>query len=230
MSKHTTGGATIVKSAAPASSNLVEGLADFHYTKTFWYNAPGGTPYMACIDSGFGNSALDDELPRRLYPGAEQLLLPRPWVIEGLADAVCTATYVAILRIFMKGTDGRFAELVRPFHIFKDISVPLLIGNDIMKPEKFDLLYSSNHLRIGACDGIPVQITVHAGHRFTRIPVRCAVAVIIPSGTSTIVGVKFGRVLEPNQDYQFTPIRTCSTISDAGAPHSGLRQNQRELL
>jgi len=59
----------------------------------------------------------------------------------------------------------------------------------IMKREKFDLLYSSNHLRIGACDGIPVQITVHAGHRFTRIPVRFAAAVIIPSGTSTIVGV-----------------------------------------
>jgi len=143
---------------------------------------------------------------------------------------VCTATHVAILTIFMKGTDGRFAELVRPFHVFKDLSVPLLIGNDIMKPEKFDLLYSSNRLRIGACDGIPVQITVHAGHRFTRIPVRCASAVIIPPGTSTVVGVRFGRALEPNQDYQFTPIQTRSAISGAGAPHSVLRHNQRELL
>ena len=130
----------------------------------------------------------------------------------------------------MKGTDVRFAELVRLFHVFKDLSVPQLIGNDIMKPEKFDLLYSSNRLRIGAFDGIPVQITVHAGHRFTRIPVRCAAAVIIPSGTLTIVGVKFGHALEPNQDYQFTPIQTCSAILGAGAPHSVLRHNQRELL
>ena len=136
MSKHTTGEATIVKSAAPASSNLVEGLADFHYAKTFWYTTPCGTPHMACIDSGFGNSGVDDELQRRLYPGAEQLLLPRPRVIEGLGGAVCTATHVAILRIFMKGTDGRFAELVKPFHIFKDLSVPLLIGNDIIKEKK----------------------------------------------------------------------------------------------
>jgi len=62
VSEHTTGKATIVKSAAPASSNLVEGLADFHYAKTFWYTTSGGTPHMACIDSGFGNSVVDDEL------------------------------------------------------------------------------------------------------------------------------------------------------------------------
>jgi len=230
VSEHTTGKATIVKSAAPVSSNLVEGLADFHYAKTFWYTTLGGTPHMACIDSGFGNSAVDDKLQRWLYPGAEQLLLPCPRVVGGLGGAVCTSTHVAILRIFMKGTDRRFAELVRPFHVFKDLSVPLLIGNDIMKPQKFDLLYSSNRLQIGACDGIPVQITVHAGHRFTRIRIHCAAVVIIPSCTSTIVGVKFGRALEPNQDYQFTRIQTHSAISGAGAPHSVLRHNQRELL
>ena len=230
VSEYTMGKATIVKSITPASSNLVEGLADFHYAKIFWYTTPGGTPHMTCIDSGFGNSVVDDGLQRRLYPGAEQLLLPCPRVIEGLGGAVCTATHMVILRIFMKGTDGRFAELVRPFHVFKDLSIPLLIGNDIMKPEKLNLLYSSNHLRIGVCDGIPVQITVYAGHRFTRIPVRCAAVVIIPSGTSTIVGVKFCRALEPNQDYQFTLIQTGSAISGAGAPHSVLRHNQKELL
>ena len=45
-----------------------------------------------------------------------------------------------------------------------------------------------------------------------------------------IVGVKFGRALEPNQDYQFTPIQTRSAIVGAGAPHSVLRHNQKELL
>jgi len=221
---------TIVKSAAQASLNPVEGLADFHYAKTFWYTSPGGTPHMACVDSGFGNSAVDDELQRRVYPKAERLPLPRPRVVEGLGGAECTTTHVAILRIFMRGTDGRFAELVRPFHIFKDLSVPLLIGNDIRKLEKFDPLYSSNRLRIGSCEGIPVQITVHAGHRFARIPVRCAAAIVIPSGTSTVVRIKLGRALEPNQDYQFTPIQTRSAISGAGAPYSVLRHNKRELL
>jgi len=230
MEKYTAAQAIVVKSTAPASSNPVEGLADFHYAKTFWYTSPGGSPHVACIDSGFGNSPVDDELQRQLYPDAECLPLLKPRMVEALGGAECTATHVVIMRIFMKGMDGRFTELVRPFHIFKDLSVPLLVGNDIMQPEKFDLLYSSNRLRIGACDGIPVRITVHTGHHFSRIPVRCAAPVTIPSGSSTIVYVKFGRTLKPNQDNQFTPIQTRSAISGAGAPHSVLPYNQKELL
>ena len=216
--------------AAPASSNIVEGLANFHYAKTFWYTSPNSSPHFACIDSGFGNSAVDDKLQCRLHPDAERLPLPKPRVVEGLGGAKCTATHVVVMRIFMKGMDGCFAELVRPFHVFKDLSVPLLVGNDIMKPEKFDLLYSSNRLRIGACDGISVQITVHDGHHFTRILVRCAAPVTIPSGTTTVVGVKFGRALEPNQDYQFTPIQTRSAISGAGAPFSATPQSERAAI
>jgi len=105
--------------------------------------------------------------------------------------------------MYLKGIDGRYAQIIRPFHIFKNLSVPLLIGNDIMKPEKFDLLYSSNRLRIGTCDGIYVQITIHSGPRFNRIPVRCTTATVIPAGTSAIVGVRFAQTLEKNQDYQF---------------------------
>ena len=78
MKKYTAEQAIIVKSAAPAVSNLVEGLADFHYAKTFSYTSPGGSPHIAFIDSGFGNSAVDDELQRRLYPDAERLPLPKP--------------------------------------------------------------------------------------------------------------------------------------------------------
>jgi len=70
------GNEVIVKSAAPGSQGLIEGLADFHYAKTFWYTAPGGTLHVACIDSGFGNSAVDEELQCRLYPDAQLLQLP----------------------------------------------------------------------------------------------------------------------------------------------------------
>jgi len=105
----------------------------------------------------------------------------------------------------MKGLDRWYAQLVRPYHVFKNLSVLLLIGNDIMKAEKFDLFYSTNWLHIGACEGVCVQITVYSGFKFSRIPVRCAKAIVIPAGSSAVVGVKFGRVLEPNQEYQFTP-------------------------
>lgn len=53
---------------------------------------------------------------------------------------------------------------------------------------------------------------------------------MIPSGSSSIVGVKFGRALEPNQDYQFTPVQARSALSGAGAPHAVLHHNQKGLL
>jgi len=113
-------------------------------------------------------------------------------VVEGLGGAKFTATHVVLLTIYMKGTDGRYAQLVRPFHLLKKLSVPLLIGNNIMKPEKFDLLYSTNQLRIGACDGVCVQITVYSGSKYSRIPVRCAEGIVIHASSSAVVGVKYG--------------------------------------
>jgi len=158
----------VVESKSVIPADPTDGLADFHYAQAFWYVTPGTNLHVSCIDSGFGNSAIDDELQARLYPDTPRLPLPHPRVVEGLGGPECTATYVVLLTIYMKGTDGRYAQLVRPFHVFKKLSVPLLIGNDIVKPEKFDLLYSTNRLRIGACDGVCVQITVYSVSRISR--------------------------------------------------------------
>jgi len=187
-----TASSVVVESKAVIPGDPTDGLADFHCAQAFWYVTPGTNPHVSCIDSGFGNSAIDDELQLCLYPDTPRLPLQHPRVVEGLGGAKFTATHVVLLTINMKGTDGRYAQLVRPFHVLKKLSVPLLIGNDIMKPEKFDLLYSTNRLRIGACDGVCVQITVYSGSKYSRIPVRCAEGIVIPASSSTVVGVKYG--------------------------------------
>jgi len=220
----------VVESKAVIPGDPTDGLADFHYAQAFWYITPGTNLYISCIDSGFGNSAIDDELQLRLYPDTYCLPLLHPRLVEGLGGAECTATHVVLLTIYMKGTDGRYTQLVRPFHVFKKLSVPLLIGNDVMKPEKFDLLYSTNRLRIGACDGVCVQIMVYSGSKYGRIPVRCAEGIVIPASSSAVVGVKFGRVLQRNQDYQFTPLHTRSALTGARATHAVVRHDQKGLL
>jgi len=220
----------VVESKAVIPSDPTEGLANFHCIQAFWYVEPASNPHVSCIDSGFGNSAIDDGLQLRLYPDVTRLPLPHPQVVKGLGGAEYTATHVVLLTFYMKGTDGQYAQIVRPFHVFKDLSVPLLIGNDIMKPEKFDLLYSTNRLCIGACNGVCVQITMFSGSKYSRIPVRCAEAVVIPAGSSVVVGVKLSRILEPNQDYQFTPLHTRSAVTGAGAPHAVIWHNQKGLL
>jgi len=220
----------VVESKSIIPSDPTDGLTDFHYTQAFWYVTPGTNPEVSCIDSGFGNSAIDDELQLRLYPDTPHLPLPHPRVVEGLGGAAYTATHIVLLTINMKGTDSRYAQLVRPFHVFKKHSVRLLIGNDIMKPEKFDLLYSSNRLGIGAYDGVCVQITVYSDSKYSWVPVRCAKGIVIAARSYAVVGVKFSWVLEWNQDYQFTPLHTCSAVTGAGAPYAVVRHDQKGLL
>jgi len=77
----------IVESKAVVAKDPTEGLADFDYAQVFWYVTPGSRPQMSCIDSGFGNSAIDDALQQRLYPDASRLPLPQPRVVEGLGGA-----------------------------------------------------------------------------------------------------------------------------------------------
>jgi len=107
----------VVESRAVVAKDPTEGLADFYYTQAFWYVTPGGSPHMSCIDSGFGNSTIDDALQQRLYPDASRLPLPQPRVVEGLGGAECTATHVVLIRMYLKGIDGRYAQIIRPFHI-----------------------------------------------------------------------------------------------------------------
>ena len=97
---------TVVESKATIPTNPTDGLADFHYAQAFWYVMPGTNPHISCIDSGFGNSAIDDELQLRLFPDTPRLPLPHPRVVEGLGGAECTATHVVLLTIYMKGTDN----------------------------------------------------------------------------------------------------------------------------
>ena len=72
--------------------------------------------------------------------------------------------------MYLKGIHGRYAQIVRPFHIFKNLSVPLQIGNDIMKPEKFDLLYSSNRLELELVMAFTSRLPYTQGHVTTEFP------------------------------------------------------------
>jgi len=71
---------------------------------------------------------------------------------------------------------------------------------------------------------------VYSGSKYSQIPVCCAEGIVIPASSSVVVGVKFGRVFERNQDYQFTQLPTRSALTGAGAPHAVVRHDQKGLL
>ena len=72
----------VVESKAIIPADPTDGLSDFHYAQAFWHVEPGNNPHVSCIDSGFGNSAIDEELQLRLYPEAPRIRLPHPRIVE----------------------------------------------------------------------------------------------------------------------------------------------------
>ena len=87
-----------------------------------------------------------------------------PLRINGISgNQHTTSEYVvATLRILGQDEYGPAEALItRELHIVDKLEANMLIGTDIMLPEKMDILLSRKILQIGTCNvDVPVQIRV----------------------------------------------------------------------
>jgi hypothetical protein len=129
--------------------------------------------------------------------------------------------------------DGRLAKLTRVYHIFPELGCDLLIGIDTIYLERIDMFFSSAvpQMRLSNCEGAAVRISVFAKDMVKKVPVRAAARTVVPPHSLTVVPIKMGRTLPPNQDYIFAPSKL-RTISAAGAgpPHGLFSHNQQAIL
>ena len=98
-----------------------------------------------------------------------------PLKINGIVGNQHTsAEYViATLRILGKDKDGPVeAVITRELHIVDHLDANILIGTDVMLPEKMDILLSNKTLRIGTCNvDVPVQLRIRASYQQHLFPV-----------------------------------------------------------
>jgi hypothetical protein len=224
---------TVIPSAQEADVGDVSSLASFHYARAdFQLTEAGEQTATACIDSGYGNSAVDEAFLQTV-PDPVYRTLDIPVVVRGIGGAKVKCTRVAIFATYWPTMDGRLARITRPYHIFPNLGCDLLIGIDTVYLERIDLSFSAAvpQMRIGTCDAASVRITVFKKELIKKIAVRAARRTVIPPNSTVTVEIKFGRSLPPNQDYLFTPskLRTI-TSTGAGPPHGLLSHDQRSLL
>jgi hypothetical protein len=225
----------VIESARSADSDLgnVNGLASFHYAKAeFQLTETTDQTATACIDSGYGNSTVDEGFLANVTEPTYRAL-EVPVIVKGIGGAKVTCTRVAIFSTYWPTIDGRLAKITRPYHIFPNLGCDLLVGIDTIYVERIDLFFSSAipQMRIGNCDAASVRITVFKKELFNKVPVRAAKRTIVPANSTAVVPIKIGRLLPPNQDYLFTPskLKTISTAG-AGAPHGLFTSEQRAVL
>ena len=82
------------------------------------------------------------------------------------------------------------AVITREFHIVDHLDANILIGTDVMLPEKMDILLSDKTLRIGTCNvDVPVQLRVRAGYQQHLFPVHAKATTSIPPRSAAIVPI-----------------------------------------
>ncbi len=111
---------------------------------------------MVCIDSGFGVSPIDEVIINQFLPDTPTRTMAAPIEVSGIgSDCHQTDRYV-ITPLYIPGKDNNGdvstdSTAPRELHIVKGLRAGMLIGNNIITPERIDLLASQQVAQIGSC-------------------------------------------------------------------------------
>jgi hypothetical protein len=224
----------VIESQRIAPLNPEARLSGYHFAKARFSLQPDAeTTYIACLDSGYGNSAVDRDYITRNIPNPEFHTLKNPKEVRGIGGGIAMCTQLLMLPVYWLTVNGALAKMIRPFHVFPDLGVDLLCGVDTLREEGIDMYYSSARpqMRIASCAGVSVAIEVCDGENVQKAPVHVAANVVIPANSTSVIPIRVSRLLPTNQDYLFTPSQLKSiSSSGAGAPHSVFSHDQKNVM
>lgn len=233
----------VLRSTALPLENLAEGLPSYTYAKLMIALTPSTVPHIEiCADTGYGNSGVArsviEAIPREHSPRI--IRLDKPYIVRGIGGGVESITEMADLNVYMYDrVNNRIGLITRPFYIFNNLSCNMLIGNDIMEPERMTINYEAcgDPKLTMSCFSkeIRVDITVRKAPKKTmrRIVVRAARAYMMAPGTALNCPIKITTALETGT-YQFKPSRTrtgLATMTETyTTPHAIISHDQKNLL
>ncbi|KAI4253183.1 MAG: hypothetical protein LQ352_003834 [Teloschistes flavicans] len=144
---------------------------------------PQGNYSIACLDTGSPLSLIDRARLRPL-PEARIIKLASPLHVRGLSDVAIETNSYVMISIFLRGinVDGTtaLAKLCsRGFYIIDGFRTGMLIGNDIIGPERISIDISAQKATIGSC-GVNVVVHPHVTGDFDPKKQRTATRILLP--------------------------------------------------
>lgn len=205
----------VIKSTSEPVSGAGLSFRNYNFTEiqvNFDTKAP---PVWVCLDSGCGMSCIDRKLLSDHVPYATVLTLPNPIQIRGLGSEVHHAGQYVVLPIYLPGTiDGSrvFGEVVKEFHIVDNLSCNILIGTDVIVPERIQIDIENRIAKISACKGMQCALRVTPrGQPLQQRSVSSAKDVVVKAHTSKRVPFKTKGPLPSDRDLRFEAHYTSST-------------------
>ena len=184
------------------------GLAfrNYHYAVTHISWEPASEKKESCADAGCTMTMAD----RTFVPKTTQIRKMATRIpIRGLGSKIHHSDEYAILTFYMEGVlpNGAraFAQITREIHIVDDLKAGMLIGADILTPERMVLDFATQSIRIGSCRDIVVPMDSRARSEPIKRAVRSASRLILPPRTTQQVTVTYAGGLPADRDLMFEP-------------------------
>jgi hypothetical protein len=178
---------------------------DYNYCEIKYLLDPEGEARTACLDTGSGMSMIDNSELQRRGTWTDRISLKNPLKIRGIGSAIHDSWETVVIPLYLPNeSNTKLASLTREFHVVNDLDCGLLIGTDIIEPEKMTIELHRRVVKIGSCNDMTCSLKVTPKNKISEHTVRSASTVTIQPGSSLAIPVRF-KTLKADQDYIFAP-------------------------
>ncbi len=202
----------IIDSDSGSAKDISTGQAfrKYRYTQVNIKLAATGKVIVVCIDSGCEVSLIDEAIMNQFLPDTPIRTMAAPIEVSGIgSDRHQTDRYV-IAPLYIPGKDNNGDDdtartAPQELHIVNGLPTGILIGNDIITPERIDLLVSQQVTQIRSCK---VKATIETLNRrpLIRRVVHSKKDLTLPPHTETTVLIHHLNL--PDRDFFFEPSNT----------------------
>lgn len=162
------------------------------------------------FDTGYGITLVDRAWLQRVLPDIEIKQMASSIPIRGVGSNVHQTSQFAIFPLFLPGTHKIIGKKVtaltalREVHIVDNLKAKMLIGMDIIMPEKIDVIVSTSSASIGSCQvEMPLEIRARNKGRAVVHPVHAKRSVIIPPRSEAHISIHHASLSD--RDFFFEP-------------------------
>ena len=206
---------TIIESEilAPPTQGLGTTFRGFQHTKAdvrFCPNLKSDSTEI-CLDPGCPITLGDRVLLSEMVPDFAQRVRKQasPVPVRGYGNKITNATEYIIMDLYFPGTMGEdatcLAKIPIEVHLTDNLKANMLIGTDVLTPNKFVLDCASQTATIGSCRNVKIQArSVVKPHAYIKRVVTNKDLVTLAPGSVMNVPVSYHGTL-PDRDFLFEP-------------------------
>ena len=181
---------------------------NYHYTVTYISQKSIALKKKYCVNASYIITMVNRAFVSKTEIKKITIKIP----IRGLGSKVHHSDEFAILTFYMEGVlpddTCAFTQITRKIHIIDNLKVGILIGADILTPERMIINFAIQNIRISSCRDIVVSMDSRARSEPVKRTVKSALRVILPLYSTQQVIVAYTGELLADLDLLFEPYKT----------------------